>query len=127
LLYDAYTHPLGTHHHEHSALNPHHNPPWHPALQLSADDKFGSYMELTLQLASTQGLIPAMRSSGARSALAPVKAQLQLWLLDEDVGAVLGKRGQTLTQIQQVGWRGMQGQGKLCVCVGGGGGLNNGV
>jgi RNA-binding protein Nova len=71
-------------------------------LQLSADDKFGSYMELTLQLASTQGLIPAMRSSGARSALAPVKAQLQLWLLDEDVGAVLGKRGQTLTQIQQV-------------------------
>jgi hypothetical protein len=82
-------------------------------------------MELTLQLASTQGLIPAMRSSGARSALAPVKAQLQLWLLDEDVGAVLGKRGQTLTQIQQVGWRGMQGQGKLCVCVGGGGGKNN--
>jgi predicted RNA-binding protein YlqC (UPF0109 family) len=72
----------------------------HP--QLSADDKFNSYMELTLQLASTQGLIPAVRSSSTKSALANAKAQLQLSLLDEDVGAVLGKKGQTLTQIQQV-------------------------
>jgi predicted RNA-binding protein YlqC (UPF0109 family) len=73
------------------------------ALQLSADDKFGSYMDLTLQLANTQGLIPAVRTSTARSVLANAKAQLLMALQDEDVGAVLGKKGQTLTQIQQVG------------------------
>jgi RNA-binding protein Nova len=72
-------------------------------LQLSADDKFGSYMDLTLQLANTQGLIPAVRTSTARSVLANAKAQLLMALQDEDVGAVLGKKGQTLTQIQQVG------------------------
>jgi RNA-binding protein Nova len=75
-----------------------------PALQLSADDKFGSYMDLTLQLANTQGLIPAVRTSTARSVLANAKAQLLMALQDEDVGAVLGKKGQTLTQIQQVGY-----------------------
>jgi RNA-binding protein Nova len=71
-------------------------------LQLSADDKFGSYMDLTLQLANTQGLIPAVRTSTARSVLAGAKATLLMALQDEDVGAVLGKKGQTLTQIQQV-------------------------
>jgi hypothetical protein len=71
-------------------------------LQLSADDKFGSYMDLTLQLANTQGLIPTVRTSTARSVLANAKAQLLMALQDEDVGAVLGKKGQTLTQIQQV-------------------------
>jgi hypothetical protein len=34
--------------------------------------------------------------------LANAKAQLLMALQDEDVGAVLGKKGQTLTQIQQV-------------------------
>ncbi|WIA14656.1 hypothetical protein OEZ85_003158 [Tetradesmus obliquus] len=68
---------------------------------LSADDKFGSYMDLTLQLANTQGLIPAVRTSTARSVLAGAKATLLMALQDEDVGAVLGKKGQTLTQIQQ--------------------------
>lgn len=60
-------------------------------------------MDLTLQLANTQGLIPAVRTSTARSVLANAKAQLLMALQDEDVGAVLGKKGQTLTQIQQVG------------------------
>eukprot|EP00878_Enallax_costatus_P000316 GHUV01000389.1.p1 GENE.GHUV01000389.1~~GHUV01000389.1.p1 ORF type:complete len:357 (+),score=107.63 GHUV01000389.1:178-1248(+) len=68
---------------------------------LSADDKFSAYMDLTLQLANTQGLIPAVRTSTARSVLANAKAQLLMALQDEDVGAVLGKKGQTLTQIQQ--------------------------
>lgn len=68
---------------------------------LSADDKFSSYMDLTLQLANTQGLIPAVRTSTSRSVLANAKAQLLMALQDEDVGAVLGKKGQTLTQIQQ--------------------------
>lgn len=64
-------------------------------------------MDLTLQLANTQGLIPAVRTSTARSVLANAKAQLLMALQDEDVGAVLGKKGQTLTQIQQVGIAGM--------------------
>ena len=34
---------------------------------------------------------------------ADARASLLLALPDEDVGAVLGKKGQTLTQIQQVG------------------------
>jgi predicted RNA-binding protein YlqC (UPF0109 family) len=49
-----------------------------------------------------QGLIPAVRTSTSRSVLANAKAQLLMALQDEDVGAVLGKKGQTLTQIQQV-------------------------
>jgi len=58
-------------------------------------------MDLTLQLAATQGLIPAARGTTARSALSAARASLTLALADEDVGAVLGKKGQTLTQIQQ--------------------------
>lgn len=57
-------------------------------------------MDLTLQLAATQGLIPAVRSG--KSALGNAKAQLLMALMDEDVGAILGKKGQTLAQIQQV-------------------------
>lgn len=68
---------------------------------LSADDKFNSYMDLTLQLASTQGLIPAVRASTSKSTLSNARAVLTMALLDEDVGAILGKKGQTLTQIQQ--------------------------
>ncbi|KAI8473692.1 MAG: hypothetical protein J3K34DRAFT_173419 [Monoraphidium minutum] len=68
---------------------------------LSADDKFSAYMDLTLQLASTQGLIPAVRASTSKSTLSNARAVLTMALLDEDVGAILGKRGQTLTQIQQ--------------------------
>jgi predicted RNA-binding protein YlqC (UPF0109 family) len=66
-----------------------------------------------------QGLIPAVRTSTSRSVLANAKAQLLMALQDEDVGAVLGKKGQTLTQIQQVNavWGGVGERG------GGGGGL----
>jgi hypothetical protein len=52
-----------------------------------------------------QGLIPAVRSSTRQSTLSNARAVLTMALLDEDVGAILGKRGQTLTQIQQVGVR----------------------
>jgi hypothetical protein len=38
-------------------------------LQLSADEKFPAYMDLTLQLAATQGLIPAVRGTGGKSLL----------------------------------------------------------
>lgn len=68
---------------------------------LSADDKFNAYMDLTLQLASTQGLVPAVRASTGKSSLSNARAVLTMALLDEDVGAILGKKGQTLTQIQQ--------------------------
>ena len=37
-----------------------------------------------------------------RSVLANVRASLSLFLPDEDVGAVLGKKGQNLIEIQQV-------------------------
>lgn len=52
---------------------------------------------------SQQGLIPAVRASARQSTLSNARAVLTMALLDEDVGAILGKRGQTLTQIQQVG------------------------
>lgn len=68
---------------------------------LSADDKYATYMELTLQLANTQGLVPASGAGSAKSAFAAVKTTLTMFLPDEDVGAILGKRGQTITQIQQ--------------------------
>jgi predicted RNA-binding protein YlqC (UPF0109 family) len=68
---------------------------------LSADDKFVAYMELTLQLAATQGLVPAPRAHAAgRSPLASARAHLVVALPDEDVGAILGKRGQALAQVQ---------------------------
>lgn len=60
-------------------------------------------MSLSLLCRRVQGLIPAVRTSTSRSVLANAKAQLLMALQDEDVGAVLGKKGQTLTQIQQVG------------------------
>lgn len=50
-----------------------------------------------------QGLIPAVRASTNKSTLSNARAVLTMALLDEDVGAILGKKGQTLTQIQQVG------------------------
>jgi predicted RNA-binding protein YlqC (UPF0109 family) len=62
-----------------------------------------------------------VRTSTSRSVLANAKAQLLMALQDEEVGAVLGKKGQTLTQIQQVSECASDGvslQGAcVCVCV----------
>lgn len=68
---------------------------------LSADEKYSTIMEMTIQMANTQGLVPAAGASSSKSAFAGVKSSLTMFLLDEDVGAILGKRGQTITQIQQ--------------------------
>jgi predicted RNA-binding protein YlqC (UPF0109 family) len=43
-----------------------------------------------------------VRASTGKSTLSNARAVLTMALLDEDVGAILGKKGQTLTQIQQV-------------------------
>jgi len=59
---------------------------------LAADAKFPAYMEMTVQLAASQGVIAAGRSSGARGALAHVRASTVLYLPDDDVGAILGRR-----------------------------------
>jgi len=59
-------------------------------------------MDLTLQLAATQGLIPAVRTASSKSSLAHSRTVMTMSLADDEVGAILGKRGQTLTQIQQV-------------------------
>lgn len=73
-----------------------------------------SLMLYCCSVSVAQGLIPAVRTSTSRSVLANAKAQLLMALQDEDVGAVLGKKGQTLTQIQQVG----QGECTLCASTG---------
>lgn len=68
---------------------------------LSADEKFPAYMDLTVQLAATQGLVPSSRTVVTKSALGTAKGNLILTMHDEDVGAILGKKGQTLTSVQQ--------------------------
>lgn len=73
----------------------------HP--QLSLHDQYGSYMESTLQLATNQGVVLPPRSSAAKNVLTTMRASLSLFLPDDDVGAVLGRKGQTLVDIQQVG------------------------
>ena len=76
-----------------------------PALthaQLSLHDGYSSYMESTLQLATSQGVVLPPRSSAAKSVLSSLKATLTFYLPDEDVGAILGRKGQNLADIQQV-------------------------
>jgi len=68
---------------------------------LSMHEQYASYMETTLQLATNQGVVLPPRSSAAKSVLASVRASLTLYLPDDDVGAILGRRGQTLVDIQQ--------------------------
>ena len=65
-------------------------------------EQYASYMETTLQLAANQGVVLPPRSSAAKSALAGIKASLTLYLPDDDVGAILGRGGQNLVDIQQV-------------------------
>mmetsp|Transcript_21751 Transcript_21751/g.47541 ORF Transcript_21751/g.47541 Transcript_21751/m.47541 type:complete len:329 (+) Transcript_21751:113-1099(+) len=68
---------------------------------LSTHEGYATYMETTLQLASTQGVVLPPRSSAAKSVLASVRASLTLFLSDDDVGAILGRKGQNLADIQQ--------------------------
>jgi len=68
---------------------------------LSMADQFASYMETTLQLATNQGVVLPPRSSAAKSVLSGVRASLTLFLPDDDVGAILGRKGQNIVDIQQ--------------------------
>jgi len=68
---------------------------------LSMHEGYSTYMETTLQLATSQGVVLPPRSSAAKSVLSSVKAQLTFYLADDDVGAILGRKGQNLADIQQ--------------------------
>lgn len=68
---------------------------------LSMHEHFASYMETTLQLATNQGVVLPPRSTASKSILAGTRASLTLYLSDEDVGAILGRKGQHLVEIQQ--------------------------
>jgi RNA-binding protein Nova len=59
-------------------------------------------MDSTLQLASSQGLVLPPRSSAGNNILSQLKTSLTFYLPDDDVGAILGKKGQNLAEIQQV-------------------------
>ena len=65
-------------------------------------DGYSTYMETTLQLATSQGVVLPPRSAAIKSVLSSVKANLTFFLPDEDVGAILGKKGSNLAEIQQV-------------------------
>lgn len=75
----------------HTVINPTHTKR-HPRTQTKRPNKKNA--------ARKQGLIPAARAPARASTLSNARAVLTVALLDEDVGAILGKRGQTLTQIQ---------------------------
>jgi RNA-binding protein Nova len=68
---------------------------------LSMDEAYASYMTTTLQLATNQGLVLPPRSNSAKSALSGVRTTLIFNLPDDDVGAILGRRGQNLMDIMQ--------------------------
>uniref|UniRef100_A0A7S3QLL1 K Homology domain-containing protein n=1 Tax=Dunaliella tertiolecta TaxID=3047 RepID=A0A7S3QLL1_DUNTE len=68
---------------------------------LSLHEQFASYMETTMQLATNQGVVLPPRSSATKNVLAQVRSQLTLYLPDDDVGAILGRKGQNLVDIQQ--------------------------
>lgn len=63
---------------------------------------YASYMETTLQLATNQGVVLPPRGSSSKNVLANVRTTLTLHLPDDDVGAILGKKGQNLVEVQQV-------------------------
>ena len=65
-------------------------------------DGYSAYMDSTLQLATSQGVVLPPRSSASKSVLSSVRSMLTFYLPDDDVGAILGKKGQNLAEIQQV-------------------------
>ncbi|KAG2447266.1 hypothetical protein HYH02_007596 [Chlamydomonas schloesseri] len=68
---------------------------------LSMHEGYASYMETTLQLATNQGVVLPPRASSSKNVLATVRASLTLYLPDDDVGAILGKKGSNLVEVQQ--------------------------
>lgn len=68
---------------------------------LSINEEYASYMETTMQLATNQGVVLPPRSSATKNVLNNVRSSLTLYLADDDVGAILGRKGQNLTDIQQ--------------------------
>ncbi|KAG2491828.1 hypothetical protein HYH03_009785 [Edaphochlamys debaryana] len=68
---------------------------------LSMHEGYASYMETTLQLATNQGVVLPPRAASSKNVLAAVRTQLTLYLTDDDVGAILGKKGQNLVEVQQ--------------------------
>eukprot|EP00798_Chlamydomonas_sp_ICE-L_P032788 gene32788-33854_t len=60
-----------------------------------------AYMESTPPTANSQGVVMQPRSMNSKSALSGYRAAFTFFLPDEDVGAVLGKKGQNLIDIQQ--------------------------
>ncbi|KAG2434147.1 hypothetical protein HXX76_007874 [Chlamydomonas incerta] len=68
---------------------------------LSMHEGYASYMETTLQLATNQGVVLPPRASSSKNVLASVRTQLTLYLPDDDVGAILGKKGSNLVEVQQ--------------------------
>lgn len=68
---------------------------------LSLHDSYGPYMESTLQLANSQGVVLPPRSMSSKSVLSNYRVSFTLYLPDEEVGAVLGRKGQNLIEIQQ--------------------------
>lgn len=63
---------------------------------------YASYMDTTLQLATNQGVVLPPRASSSKNVLSAVRTQLTLYLPDDDVGAILGKKGSNLVEVQQV-------------------------
>ncbi|EFJ46104.1 hypothetical protein VOLCADRAFT_121094 [Volvox carteri f. nagariensis] len=68
---------------------------------LSMHEGYASYMETTLQLATNQGVVLPPRAASSKNVLSNVRTQLTLYLSDDDVGAILGKKGQNLIEVQQ--------------------------
>ncbi|PNW72326.1 hypothetical protein CHLRE_16g672750v5 [Chlamydomonas reinhardtii] len=68
---------------------------------LSMHEGYASYMDTTLQLATNQGVVLPPRASSSKNVLSAVRTQLTLYLPDDDVGAILGKKGSNLVEVQQ--------------------------
>lgn len=87
---------------------------------LSQHDEYVGYMETTMHLADNQGVILPPRSTTTRNALSSVRACLTLYLPDDDIGAILGRKGQNLVDIQQVrraGGRRRRARRPVCACT----------
>lgn len=82
------------------------SPPTHSlraaaCVQLSMDPKYAGYLETTLQLAQSQGLVGPVKTTVGKSPLFGARTTIIVAIPDEDVGAILGKGGQTLARLQQ--------------------------
>lgn len=74
-------------------------------------------METTLQLATNQGVVLPPRSAASKNVLAGVRAALTLYLNDDDVGAILGRKW-VLRETELCGWDARGVWGNRCAGVG---------